>query len=184
MYKQNKRQSVQIVRKVLAVVVGILLVFAGFLGWQLIEPVTSGSRIVTASEKNAIREETLIKINSERTKQSLISLKENPLLTKAAQAKAQDMVNSDYFAHIRPSDGYKWSGFIEEQNYNYRFAGENLAKGYTSIEQMIQAWLNSPTHRDNLLSADYEETGIGYAYKKSDTGDVLYVVETFGTQFK
>lgn len=183
MYKQNQRQSVQNVRKIVAVSVGVLLVFASFLGCQLLEPITRGNRIVSANEQNAIREETLLKINAERTKNSLNTLKENSVLSKAAQHKAEDMISRDYFAHIRPSDSYKWSDFIDEQNYNYRYAGENLAKGYTSIESMIQAWLNSPSHRDNILSSDFVETGIGYAYKETDSGDILYVVENFGTEY-
>jgi uncharacterized protein YkwD len=183
MFAKTKRQSIQNLRKVLAITLGALVVFAGFLGWQLLEPANNGSRFVSATERSSLKEQIVLATNNERINAGLAPLKDNNLLSTAAQKKAEDMVSAQYFSHIRPTDSYKWSDFIDEQKYDYRFAGENLAKGYTSVDMMVKAWMNSPSHKENILSADFAETGVGFAFKPSDAGDVLYVAQMFGTQY-
>jgi uncharacterized protein YkwD len=105
-------------------------------------------------------------INKERVSTELSPLKLNDKLNLAAKNKALDMSNHHYFSHVSPVDGKKWSDFIKESQYNYDEAGENLANGFDNPAEMVVAWMKSPSHKENILNKDVDETGIGYAYGK------------------
>lgn len=179
MQNKNTRQNVTQARNAVALVLGFLVIFAGFFGLQIVQIKQSENRVL-AQEKSALRQSIHLQVNQSRKDNNLAPLQENQLLQNAAQNKAEDMIRNKYFAHVRPEDNFKWSDFIDIQQYNYRYAGENLAKGYTSVDSMVSAWMNSPTHRENILSVDFEETGVGFAFERSDNGEVLYVVQMFG----
>lgn len=123
--------------------------------------------------------------NDLRKQYGLPPLNENPLLKEAAKEKALDMIRNKYFAHYSPTGISPWY-FIEKNGYDYRYAGENLAMNFIDSEEVVRAWVNSPTHRDNLLNQKYEEIGI--AVLSGDiTGDnisKIVVVQMFGSQIK
>lgn len=123
--------------------------------------------------------------NDLRKQYGLPPLNENPLLKEAAKEKALDMIRNKYFAHYSPSGISPWY-FIEKNGYDYRYAGENLAMNFIDSEEVVRAWINSPTHRDNLLNQKYEEIGI--AVLSGDiTGDnisKIVVVQMFGSSIK
>jgi len=98
--------------------------------------------------------------NSERVKLGVASLTVNRELTVAAEAKARDMIAKDYWSHNAP-DGTKPWYFLEMAGYKYEEAGENLARGFNSAEGIVAAWMDSPSHRANLLDEDYSEVGFG-----------------------
>jgi hypothetical protein len=100
--------------------------------------------------------------NQEREKQSLSPLKINQLLVNSATAKAEAMLETDCWAHYCPEGKSPWD-FFKDANYDYLFAGENLAEGYSEDEIMMSAWMKSPTHRDNVLNGNFDEVGIGIA---------------------
>lgn len=100
--------------------------------------------------------------NVERINQHETSLTIDPQLSAAAQAKAQDMVNHDYWSHTSPSGKTAWS-FIGEAGYQYQAAGENLAYGFTNADQVITGWMNSSEHRANVLGVNYRNVGFGVA---------------------
>ena len=120
--------------------------------------------------------------NDLRKQYGLPPLNENPLLKQAAQEKALDMIKNKYFAHFSPSGISPWY-FIEKNGYDYHYAGENLAMNFIDSEEVVKAWVNSPTHRQNLLNQNYKEIGI--AVLSGDiTGDNLskiVVVQMFGS---
>jgi len=120
--------------------------------------------------------------NDLRKQYGLPPLNENPLLKQAAQEKALDMIKNKYFAHFSPSGISPWY-FIEKNGYDYHYAGENLAMNFINSEEVVKAWVNSPTHRQNLLNQNYKEIGI--AVLSGDiTGDNLskiVVVQMFGS---
>jgi uncharacterized protein YkwD len=89
-------------------------------------------------------------------------LKLNGALSAAAQAKAQDMVIQNYWAHISPAGTTPWN-FIQKSGYHYYSAGENLAYGFTNAEDTVNGWMNSREHRANLLNQDFTEVGFGVA---------------------
>lgn len=99
--------------------------------------------------------------NTERIKNNETALALNPRLAAAAQAKAEDMVTTNYWAHNSPSGKTPWA-FITASGYQYQTAGENLAYGFTDANDSITGWMNSPEHRANILGS-YQDVGFGVA---------------------
>lgn len=120
--------------------------------------------------------------NQVRKNQGISELKVNPYLVQAAQSKAQDMKNNQYFEHFRPGDNKSPWQFIEEAGFNWASAGENLARGFKTNNQIVEAWLASPTHRKNLLNVRYQEIGIATLIGSKDDKPVVLTVQLFGTQ--
>jgi len=121
--------------------------------------------------------------NQARTTDGLSSLHESPLLDAAAQEKANDMVANNYFAHTSPSGLSPWYWF-ENVGYNFTAAGENLAVDFTDSQDVTAAWLNSPEHRANILTAGYTDIGMATAQGEFQGHPAVYVVELFGTPSK
>lgn len=119
--------------------------------------------------------------NQERIARGLKPLKYNPELRNAAQAKAADILNKDYFDHVSPQGKTPWQ-FIDQSGYSYRKAGENLAIDFTTVEGPVAGWMNSPSHRANVLKADYEEVGIAEVTGDFNGRETTVVVQMFGTQ--
>ncbi len=136
------------------------------------------ARVSDVTPSNIIKQ-----TNIARTANKLPTLKTNALLNKAAQAKANDMIRQQYFAHISPSKVTPWA-FFKQAGYSYRYAGENLAIDFAESEDIIQAWLSSPSHRRNLLSTRYTEIGVAVASGKINGVQSLLVVQMFGTPTK
>lgn len=99
--------------------------------------------------------------NQKRANNDAQSLEISPQLTEAAQAKAEDMAQRNYWSHVTPDNEQPWV-FIEATDYQYIKAGENLAYGFLTSEQTINGWMNSPTHRDNMLDQSFQEVGFGF----------------------
>lgn len=118
--------------------------------------------------------------NEERSEESLVNLRRNPTLDVAAQLKAEHMAENQYFAHYSPDGVSPWHWF-GEANYNFVHAGENLAIHFTDSSEVVTAWMNSPTHRANILNGEYREIGIGIAEGTYDGFQTIYVVQLFGT---
>ena len=121
----------------------------------------------------------LAKTNAARAKSDLPPLSENNALTAAAQSKAQDMLAKDYWSHNSPSGETPWN-FIAGAGYVYLNAGENLARGFTNSDAIIAAWLASPTHRANVLSAAYVDVGFAAVEGEMDGRDTILVVAEYG----
>ena len=117
--------------------------------------------------------------NQERAQNNINPLKENALLDKAAEEKAQDMAKNGYFAHTSPEGKTPWYWF-DQVGYNYIYAGENLAVNFFESNDVAQAWMNSPTHRANILKSDYTEIGIGVARGVYEGRDTVFVAQLFG----
>jgi hypothetical protein len=130
----------------------------------------------------SISESDLISfVNQERVARGLAPLKENSELDDAARRKAADMFQKNYWAHFAPDGSTSPWGFIRAAGYNYQFAGENLAKGFTDAKSVVDAWMNSPTHRDNLLSDKYIDEGFAIVPGTLQGEDTVLVVEMFGS---
>ena len=104
-------------------------------------------------------------INNARSKQGVAKLSADSTVFKVARLKVQDMVNNNYFSHTSPTYGSPFK-MLKTYNVSYKVAGENIA-GNPSLEAAVNAWLNSSTHKQNLLSNSYNYIGIGV--EKSDT---------------
>jgi hypothetical protein len=119
--------------------------------------------------------------NAERAKNDLPSLELSPLLSLSAKNKAQAMLESDCWDHYCPEGKSPWD-YFEESNYDYVFAGENLAEGFYSLDVLMNAWMNSSTHRDNILKSQYSQVGFGIVYGdfQRNPSNVIVAVH-FGT---
>ena len=107
-------------------------------------------------------------------------LTENSQLDKAASLKAQDMIAQDYFAHQSPEGKSPWY-WIKSANYDYQYAGENLAIGFLDSEEVYQAWNNSPSHKANLFNPNYQDIGITVLKGDFQGNEIYVVVQLFGS---
>ncbi|TSC82773.1 MAG: allergen V5/Tpx-1 family protein [Parcubacteria group bacterium Gr01-1014_20] len=117
--------------------------------------------------------------NEARGGQSLVLLKLDPNLAKGAQMKAEDMAARGYFAHVSPEGVTPWYWF-DQADYNFVYAGENLAINFTDSREVTNAWLASPTHRANILNNHFTEVGIGVAEGLYEGRNAFFVVQFFG----
>lgn len=117
--------------------------------------------------------------NESRRTLGLSELSYNLTLAAAAQAKADDMLLHQYFAHKSPSGRTPWS-WIREAGYAYLHAGENLAIHFDTAEGVVGGWLASPSHRANIVNDQYGEIGIGVAIGTFEGHPATVVVQMFG----
>jgi uncharacterized protein YkwD len=118
--------------------------------------------------------------NKERTKNELNELKESEVLDKAAEDKLNDMFKNNYWDHKSPIGKMPWD-FMKQENYSYIYAGENLAKGFVDSTSTVDAWMNSPSHKDNLLSSRYKEIGVAIGNGTINGKPTTLVVQMFGS---
>jgi hypothetical protein len=126
--------------------------------------------------------EIIVETNAARNANNLPPLKSNYELDLAAQEKLDDMIKNGYFAHTSPSGVTPWYWF-KDVGYSYTTAGENLALGYSTAQATVQAWMNSPSHRANLLNTKYEEIGVAVGKASLNGIDGVLVVQTFGKPY-
>ncbi len=118
-------------------------------------------------------------VNEAREKENIPDLKISSRLTEVATAKINDMVTHKYFAHTSPEGITPWHWF-EKSGYAYKYAGENLAINYTSAEEEQAAWMNSPTHRKNIMNSNYIEIGVAVAVGEINGAPGIIAVQEFG----
>ncbi|WP_242224951.1 CAP domain-containing protein [Bacillus cereus group sp. BfR-BA-01380] len=99
--------------------------------------------------------------NAERTKQGLPALKVDAELSKVARIKSEDMQKNHYFDHTSPTYGSPFD-MMKQFGISYKSAGENIAQGQRTPEEVVQAWMNSAGHRANILNSGYTHIGVGY----------------------
>lgn len=114
---------------------------------------------VQAEASEITPENVLKQINYQRELRGIKPLEEDDRLNRAATNKSQDMIDRDYFEHY--ANGLTPWSFITDQDYDYLYAGENLAMDFKTSEGMVRAWMSSPAHRKNILNPDYDDVGIG-----------------------
>lgn len=139
---------------------------------------TANSSLLSAVLPGALIELT----NEERLDVSLDSLTENELLNIAAQMKADDMAQKSYFSHINPEGKRAWN-WLQDVEYKYQYAGENLAVNFSDSEDVTVAWMNSPTHKANIVKATYSEIGTGVAKGMFKGRDSIYVAQVYANPY-
>ncbi len=126
--------------------------------------------------------DTVVKLtNDKRAALGLNSLKTDPELTVAATLKAADMFSKNYWAHVAPDGTQPWY-FISKAGYDYLLAGENLARDFNDSSAVVEAWMNSPSHKENLLNPKYQDIGVAVANGKLGGVETTLVVQMFGTR--
>jgi len=117
--------------------------------------------------------------NKERSELNALPLQRNTTLDAAATLKAKDMAKNEYFSHFSPTGVSPWYWF-DQAGYVYAHAGENLAIHFTDSTEVVEAWMKSPTHRENIVNGKYTEIGVGTAKGSYEGYDTVYVVQLFG----
>ncbi|HRY28101.1 MAG TPA: CAP domain-containing protein [Candidatus Moranbacteria bacterium] len=137
---------------------------------------------VPASQASDITSNMVILlVNKARSATNVTALKKNDLLQQAAEEKAQDMINNNYFAHVSPQKKSPWY-WIEKNEYDYTYAGENLAINFTNSEDQQEAWMESPLHKKNILNPNYDEIGVAVKQGIVEGKETTVVVQMFGAQ--
>lgn len=123
--------------------------------------------------------ELLKKTNEYRVKNGKKELVLNEKLSRAALEKAKFMFQKNFWAHTSPDGTEPWY-FVLNQGYDYSYAGENLARNFNSSSEVVNAWINSSSHRENLISDNYDEIGFGVVNGVLDGYETTLVVQFFG----
>ncbi len=121
--------------------------------------------------------------NLERSKVGLPPLGLNSQLAQAAQIHTQNMALQDFFSHTG-LDGSSVGNRVAATGYQFSTAAENIAAGYSTPEQVVEGWMNSPGHRANILNPNLQEIGVGYVFLANDVGNSNYNhywTQVFGT---
>lgn len=116
------------------------------------------SQEIANAELTEEEQKALELINKHRKENGLTELKPLSSLQKVAKLKADDLVNNKYFSHTSPNLGTPFE-MLRNNNVRYQIAGENLA-GNINYEKAVEAWMNSTSHRENILESRFEYTGI------------------------
>lgn len=127
------------------------------------------------SSLKSFEDEVVRLINIERTNRGIPALQSHWELSRVARYKSQDMIDKNYFSHTSPTYG---SPFTMMQSFGLKFSSgaENIAYGQRTAKEVVSAWMNSPGHRENILSRSYTHTGVGAAKKANGT---LYWTQMF-----
>src|SRR4030043_1187071 len=157
-----------------AVLVGFFLFYQFVLNFYLLV-----SPSVLGFASNITPEKVVEITNQKRAEQGLSPLVINGQLNEAAQRKAGDMFAFNYWSHVSPSGRNPWS-FFQEVGYKYLYAGENLARDFMDSQAVVEAWMNSATHRDNVLNKNYQEIGLAVVNGTLNGVETTLVVQLFG----
>ncbi|WP_261300694.1 CAP domain-containing protein [Paenibacillus andongensis] len=117
--------------------------------------------VTTAPSQSTFANQVVNLVNQERAKAGLRPLTSNSALTAMALDKAKDMYNNGYFDHTSPTYGSPFD-MMSTYGIRYSYAGENIAKGQQTPEAVMQAWMNSTGHRQNILSPNFTQIGVAY----------------------
>src|SRR3989344_3891663 len=118
--------------------------------------------------------------NADRVAAGKTQLAVSPLLEEAARRKAEDMAAKGYFAHVSPEGLTPWY-WMYVVGYNFTYAGENLAVNFIDSEDVEGAWMNSPSHRSNIVNNYFTEIGIAAIPGTWNGAPTIFVVQMFGT---
>lgn len=134
-----------------------------------------------AEMSRIVSDEAISLVNKERKNNGLAELRVDPILSKIALLKGEDMIRRGYFAHDTPEGRRPWE-WISKTEYDYVYAGENLAMDFSSAELIHEAFMKSPTHRKNILNDKYRDIGIAVVSGEMLGHDTDILIQFFGTK--
>jgi len=157
----------------------LLVVFVGLIFGG--RPASAGHRGVLAYATSISISDLLSNTNAQRSASGAAGLLNNSKLNSAAQSKANDMIARNYWSHETPDGKQPWV-FIQAAGYSYTKAGENLAYGFATSADTVTGWMNSPSHRANMLDEAFSEVGFGFANSSNfnNSGPSTVVVAMYG----
>ncbi len=159
----------------------MLFIAVAVVAFQLILRLLSSPQVAVLGYAANISPQKVVELTNEaRARVGANPLAFSDVLSEAARKKGLDMLAKDYWAHTAPDGTEPWD-FFHSAGYSYRYAGENLARDFENPSDAIAAWLASPSHKENLLSAKYNEIGIAVVEGDLDGKDTTLIVQFFGT---
>lgn len=172
----NNHRAKALHSSTLSIYIGLLLAFQ-----IALTVITRFEPQILGYASNIAVSDLLSQTNQRRSAAGVGQVQLDGQLSAAATAKAADMFANQYWAHTSPSGRDPWS-FITGAGYSYLFAGENLARDFGDSGGVVSAWMNSPTHRDNLLNSRYRDVGFAIVNGKYGNHETTLVVQMFGTR--
>jgi hypothetical protein len=154
-----------------------ILVIAGF--YIFLNFFKTAAPGVLGFASNIFVDDIVADTNAYRRQNGLSDLRFDSTLSQAAQKKAEDMFEDDYWAHIAPDGTTPWT-FITRAGYDYVYAGENLAKDFQKSGAVVVAWMESPSHRQNILNEKFKDIGVAVVNGELDGYETTLVVQMFG----
>ncbi len=161
-------------KKALTFYITILLVF--YVSLNFFKTAAPG---ILGFASNIFADDIVKATNAYRQENGLSELHPDPALSQAAKEKAEDMFADDYWAHVAPDGAQPWF-FITEAGYDYIYAGENLAKDFQKSDAVVVAWIESPSHRQNILNDKFKDIGVAVVNGTLDGYETTLVVQMFG----
>lgn len=135
---------------------------------------TFGGQARTAQDGNSDFLARVVELTNQVRRQSGLSeLTVNSQLQFVAQSHSRAMADQDFFSHTGQDGTQPWDRGVNA-GYDYRNYGENIAAGQRTPEEVVQAWVNSPGHLENILNPAFTEIGVGYVYLQDDPGSLNY----------
>lgn len=174
-HEHNNHHPLAIRHSALALYTALLLTFN--IGYNVF---VADSNQVLGFATSISQQEVIRLTNVERQKAGVPPVSENSQLNAAALAKAKNMFEEDYWAHHSPSGLSPWHWF-DKAGYAYSIAGENLARDFDTSQGVINGWMNSPSHRANMLTEKYHHIGIAVVNGVLGGHETTLVVQHFGT---
>ena len=164
-----------IIRRYGVLVVALIILFSQ-IGYNYMQ---TGQFGVLGRVSRASIPELIADTNEKRAANGASALVINDKLTLASSLKAQDMVRNNYWAHTSPTNVTPWD-WLKIANYDYSLAGENLAKNFPDSDTTVNAWMESTSHRENMLNPNYTEVGFAVEEGVIDGKVTTVVVALYG----
>ena len=122
----------------------------------------------------------LERVNEERGREGLSPLTWCPALARAAENHSADMSARQYFEHDSP-DGLEVWDRVRSESYDYESVGENIAVGQRSVTEVMDGWMDSPGHRENIMNPEFEHFGLGTVTGRYEGIRAIYWTQNFGS---
>jgi len=140
-----------------------------------------GASMTAYAQTSLTPQQVVMATNDVRQAQGLTLLAEDSALSRAAQARARDMAQRNYFSHRDPEGEYVWPS-VRKQGYAFTRVAENIAVNYESADAVLKGWLDSSGHRANIMDDRFRDIGVGVAEGVYKGDSAYYVVQIFGTE--
>lgn len=122
---------------------------------------STGTSTSGSAAQSSYADQVVTLVNQQRAKAGLKPLAVDKSLAVMALDKAKDMYNNHYFDHTSPTYGSPFT-MMKSYGISFTYAGENIAMGQKTPQEVMNAWMNSPGHKQNILSPNYTKIGVGY----------------------
>ena len=177
-HKHKKKHRKAHLLSIHALIVYVFLFITMQVGFLSLRTLAPG---ILGTSSSITKQQVIDLTNQQRQQNGDAPIKENSLLDKAAEEKAQNMFAENYWAHISPDGKTPWY-WMQQTGYSYVYAGENLARGYSTSQDVMNAWMASTMgHKENILNTHYQEIGIAVEDGVINGERTTLVVQMFGT---